>query len=548
MKQTYTLDDAQWNRLVQDVTTHFDDLTLKRGFQYYKQGCVQHLNMPAPLSIESSVEGSAYYRVRINLEKFSESRCSCPVGRPCKHIVASLLEFADEQGRSVFQLANAKTNAQPKSVVKSSLYPLPSTNEKQLALKKEQEEALNEQVSRIPELSITQWHRTFELCTASLNSTTRNAQFIEDTLKAIYQLKPELPSVAEHFFMLHSHLFVLSKLTSQINSQINNHQSYMAYQVHHVAAELQASIENKVAEASPIVIEAPHKLLTQETLTYIRKEMLTESNGYHYFLTHYLNVWIYWISPAQTQPLLYSDELEQLEVAAAELTFSLSHFSLIVAQIGMHLFQNNDLEAWKLLKVMKAKYELRSDYVLYFLSYLSQSANWDRLISWLIETAPLFSTFRNTSLPIYSDYWELAIGHQPEAEKLMWDTLVSMLPHSRSHYEQKLITMGAWKRWMDYHLSKGSDALDFRVTELAPLEKNAPDVLLPFYHQAVERYILNKNRDSYKAAVKLLKRLAKLYKKMKQETRWENYIAAFAFRNSRLRALQEELRKGKLLE
>ena len=100
---------------------------------------------------------------------------------------------------------------------------------------------------------------------------------------------------------------------------------------------------------------------------------------------------------------------------------------------------------------------------------------------------------------------------------------------------------------MDYQLSIGKEPLDFRVSVMQPIEKHEPELLLPFYHQAVERYILLKNRVSYKAAVKLLKRLSKLYKKIKQEERWEQFITAFASRHSRLRALQEELRKGKLI-
>jgi hypothetical protein len=35
---------------------------------------------------------------------------------------------------------------------------------------------------------------------------------------------------------------------------------------------------------------------------------------------------------------------------------------------------------------------------------------------------------------------------------------------------------------------------------------------------------------------------------MKNEERWETFIDAFSSRHSRLRALQEELRKGKLIE
>jgi hypothetical protein len=46
MMPTYSLDDDQWNMLVQDVAEHFDDVTLNRGFQYYKQGRILKLALP----------------------------------------------------------------------------------------------------------------------------------------------------------------------------------------------------------------------------------------------------------------------------------------------------------------------------------------------------------------------------------------------------------------------------------------------------------------------------------------------------------------------
>lgn len=36
MQPTYAMDDTQWSKLIQNVAYYFDDLTLKRGFQYYK--------------------------------------------------------------------------------------------------------------------------------------------------------------------------------------------------------------------------------------------------------------------------------------------------------------------------------------------------------------------------------------------------------------------------------------------------------------------------------------------------------------------------------
>ncbi|MBJ8193002.1 hypothetical protein JDS79_40395, partial [Bacillus cereus] len=93
--------------------------------------------------------------------------------------------------------------------------------------------------------------------------------------------------------------------------------------------------------------------------------------------------------------------------------------------------------------------------------------------------------------------------------------LVGMLPFAGGMYEEALLAHEKWRSWIDYQLSIRSEPLSFRLSVLQPIEKNAPELLLRFYHQAVERYVLEKNRASYKAAVKLLKRLFKLYKKMK---------------------------------
>jgi hypothetical protein len=138
------------------------------------------------------------------------------------------------------------------------------------------------------------------------------------------------------------------------------------------------------------------------------------------------------------------------------------------------------------------------------------------------------------------------LRHSPEAEPLLFETLAQMLPFSRTYYQETLLTYEKWEQWIDYQLATGGEPLEFRATTLAPIEKNAPEALLPFYHQAVERYVQQKNRDSYKLAVKLLKRLFRMYKKMKQEDRWMLFLETFTARYSRLRALQQELQKGNL--
>ncbi|RED58618.1 SWIM zinc finger family protein [Cohnella lupini] len=547
MIPTYELDDDQWNRLVQDVADHFDDVTLNRGFQYYKQNRVLKLTIPSHRYIKAIVEGSENYSVEINLDHFEACRCDCPVNVPCKHIFASVLKYAELHNRSTHALVNAKNLTATKSD-----NPSPAKTYGQARLleaKKSAESAarLKEQAKYIPKMDISQWHELFEHCTERITQGSRNTQFVNDMLEAIFRIKPSLSPDINRLFILHARLFVLSKLTKQPQDQSGYAYSYLAFHTHHAASDLQEAIEKDIADGAPAAGDGVNLPYTLQTLDYLRKEMLAETNDNHYFLSHYQQVWSQWLIPPVNETV-YSEEIGRLEEVAAEAGSSRTAFTLKMAKAGMYMHLSNDREAWKLLGSAKEVSGISAEYLTFFLNHLSRTEQWSRLTSWLTEIAPLLNLRRNNNIRSYSDYWEVAVQHLPDAEPQMWDTLASLLPLSRQIYEEKLLANEKWERWMDYHLSMDSDPLEFRVTDLQPIEKNAPELLLPFYHQAVERYVLHKNRDSYKSAVKMLKRLAKLYKKLKREPRWESFIDSFASRNSRLRALQEELRKGKLLE
>jgi hypothetical protein len=274
---------------------------------------------------------------------------------------------------------------------------------------------------------------------------------------------------------------------------------------------------------------------------------LTESPKLHYYSRLYDLLWRNWLRPARGDTKMYAEELDALQAAGPELGAALSRLPWLLARCRMHFLLTQDQETWELLREAAAGFDVRPDDLYPFLSDLAEAEQWQRLVDWLAEISPLLTGYRRDGLTQYAVYWETALEQLPDSEPLMWQTLAGMLPYSRDIYEEALLAHAKWREWMDYHLSAGREPLDFRVSVFQPIEKHAPEMLLPFYHQAVERYVIQKNRDSYKAAVKLLKRLFKLYKKTKQESRWELFLGAFTDRHSRLRALQEELRKGKLI-
>lgn len=551
MTLPFKINDDQWNMLIQDVADHFDEVTISRGFQYYKQGRVQGLTMSAPQYIEACVQGSDEYDVEMNLDFFSTSLCTCPVEGTCKHLMAVLLDYAFEQGRPVNMLVNARSivTFKPTTATHISAHATSYSKAVQIAAKKsENQSKLMEQSARIPTMSVIEWHELFKQYTVQLPQDIRSFQYVEQAMNRILQLKPKLPNDIEHFYMLNAYLFVLTQIIHKPRHYSEHYYSHGGNSKDPTITDLQESIETYFTSGEAMAVNPDNQSWLQQTLAYIRGEMLRESSEKRYYLDVYHSYWHYWISPNTSDIEPYSKELMKLEQAGKEQGSSLSRFQWMIAQTWMNLYMGKDNEAWILLKEAKTLAVIPSDISMYFLNYVSHHHQWNRLLAWLTALPPLFRSYRRDYLYKYMEYWELVINHLPEAEKPMWDTLIAMLPYSRPIYEEKLLQLGRWKQWMDYQLSTGRDPSEFRVSELQPFEKHAPEVLLPFYHQAVERYVMLKNRDGYKAAVKLLKRLAKLYRRIKLEQRWELFLTAFVGRYSRLRALQEELRKGKLLQ
>lgn len=543
MQPNYALDDAEWDKLISDAAYYFDDLTLKRGFQYYKQNRVQTFSISEPRKMRAMVEGRENYGVYISLDNFPGSYCDCPVDGPCKHIAAVLMYYADAQKRSVASLANAKAVISRPKAADAGAAASAGTGSRSALLKK--------LGGLIPGATVAQWREYLQLLTAPLAHTVRNPQYADRALAAIAEAKPQLSPAAGMLFKLHAHLFILENLLKPALPAAAPSLGYsLGYYTAVAVSELQAAVTGLMKNPLPLAAEPGEWPRVMDTLAYLRQEMLAEardrSRDQPYFSVCYDLLWRTWIAPNTDGATLYSEELDALRQAGQNLETAHSRQSLLLAESRMYFLLRDDRAAWELLRKASERPGIYPDELISFLVPLAEDGHWSRLTSWLAEIGPLL-TSRLYNLSDYAGYWKEAVRHVPENEPLMWDTLSGMLPLSREIYEDLLLDYGKWQDWMDYQLSSGKVPSDFRVSDLQPLEKNAPELLLPFYHQAAERFVLEKNRHSYKAAVKLMKRLAKLYKKLKREERWEEFLEAFTSRNSRLRALQEELRKGKLI-
>ncbi|MFC5528231.1 SWIM zinc finger family protein [Cohnella yongneupensis] len=532
------MDDQTWQRLVNDVAEHFEDITLKRGFQYYRQKRVAGLMDTGNGSLQAVVEGGEVYRVHVDLDFFEVSRCDCPVNGYCKHIAAVLMVYAERHGRSVHALANADTLAELRSApVKSA-----SSGGKVSSIDKLRKAKL--EAASLAGANVDTWREWFRSCTARVADITRNPMFVKQALKTIRDNQPSLSAGEQPIFQLNARLYLLENLFAPLG---NTSSYFLGYYSQLAVTDLVHELEGVLGAPLPAERDPVREARLLETLSFVRTGMLRHSQASPTFASVYGSMWQQWLYPArEPEVFAYEAELDRLAAEREALNGAYDSLYGALARARMQFYAGRDEEAMKELNATGRFRDGRSESALAFMDELKRGEEWPRLLAWLTGTEELFESDRRTIEP-YFGLWDELVRENPEAESGMWSALIAMLPASGHFYEERLQHYGFWEVWLDYHLSIGTDPLELRATALQPAEKEAPEMLLPFYHQAVERYVSLRNRDGYKAATKLLKRLAKLYKKLKRSERWESFFDAFSERHSRLRALQEELRKGKLL-
>jgi len=429
--------------------------------------------------------------------------------------------------------------------------------------------------------SVAQWLRWIRDCAASANSTQHQPSYNYEVRSLVQDAKPELSAEQEWLLELHVGLFLLRKHWTY---------GYTGYYVNIARTETMNDILRQLALGLPTeTIDSPWELL-QDTVAYIRQTALHEKALASVYLDVYVELWIRFLAPGAHSPRRFEEELTRLEEEASrgdggdiaepdaaneQMVAELEGVESIVAVEGvgaargaatpagsrshkrsllflagarawMYYWLGEDRQAWQQLE-HAAQEQLKPAQVLRFLNVLEEAEDWSRLEAWMSECATDRLGGQYGNLRAYGGYWDIVVEQRPEAEGRMWEAITSLLPLSRNLYVERLLRYGRWRLWIDYQISMGEDPLDFRARDLQPIEKGDPEAPLPWYHQSVERHILLRNRDGYKRAVKLLKRLAKLYKKLKREPRWEAYVDGIAKQYSRLRAFQEELRKGKLI-
>ncbi|MGI2327713.1 hypothetical protein [Planococcus sp. YIM B11945] len=135
-----------------------------------------------------------------------------------------------------------------------------------------------------------------------------------------------------------------------------------------------------------------------------------------------------------------------------------------------------------------------------------------------------------------------------ELSEADWEDLFKQFGHyGLPAYSTYLIEKQLYKQWAELHHMHNSPLYFAEECGLKEVQHAAPEFALPLYHRYAFAHLEERNRTSYKQAVRIWKKMKAACKKSGQMDFWTAYMTEIQTQNKRLRALQEEIEKGNLL-
>lgn len=517
------------NYLVTAMRELFDATILERGWHYYHRSHIEKITV-SEREVEAIVRGTKTYRVTLDLQFITYSECSCPYDGYCKHMAAVCFQIYAFYGRPELLLQELKHHALSRS-------------KRSAAMKARAQK--NAEAAEPPALgnSPREWHKYFDLQFYGYSVTNQHAveDFYAIALEKLSGLAAGWQAELRHFFLVHVLLFVLRKLDQ---FYAHNHTTYLSYYLEmgcrKVAAQAMEQLEQALEQMPrrQIALLRPSDL--DETAEIVSELVFRDSPQVVSGIDVFRLLWTRLLDDPDRTPREIARLRKELFSHAED---SYPRKMRILALAHFDVMASEDEEAFR---VMQQANLHEVDLYFWYLREFRRTDQWDRLHAWLRRLLPYLRQAKQEHFRTVCGYWVEVTSRQPSDEEWV-QVMVSLLPRSYYYYTDYLMKSGRYKQWVDLQLSHRIMPSNLYSEELKQVEAHDPGLLLPLYHQAAERYILEKNRPAYKSAVRLLRRLRSCYGKLKQEERWNDFIRRFAAKYSRLRAFQEELRKGKLI-
>lgn len=496
----------------------------------YRSGLVYNVDFDGyTLSGTAEADGTIY-SVNIPIQKTSESYCDCFSATQCEHMLAVLLSAASSFGKVGDVLTLFKKKNKPalppirtaRQVLQTTLFEETDYESWLVYFEKEYDSYKAEQTR----LSYKQMYFLMNIFSEFYMRIERKA--------------PRIVTVHE-LFKLNAALFCFEKLLQEIE-EFEEKGLYSYHQPVQIVRLFVDKIDGLIRDLRTESLSAELQPVLQETARAIHCIFFATTSYIpeRFFLYHYA-----WHELLFEESLI-KEEKVRIDQKMQPVLKALAHAHLL-------FLQKQDDEA---IEILSKQTPRLVHLYFHWLEDLLHSMQWDRAKRWLSFTYnQVKETMIENSEPYFiKDIVQMfvkayeAYANQMNEQAGYEMILQELLPYSFDAYEHYLLAKEQYHTWTELHLFYGFDAIECLKEPLKEVEKAAPEAALPLYHIAVVNAIDEKNRKSYRRAVRYLKKLRTLYKKLKRTDEWQTYIIMITSSHSRLRALQEEMRKGKLID
>jgi SWIM zinc finger len=515
-----------------------DARLVQKGLMLYRQGMVGPVSIGED-SVTATVQDVTPVKVRLDLTFLSMSECSCPNEGLCRHQMA------------VFFSAFAKIGSVAEWV------------EEWREPMKEKKEFTNWGIQTAKDLikangvlkpDYSRWVHSFEVSFDTLLATKNyTSPFIITELFQIYERRIHASAPVEQEWRLLYELvgIVVSFKKLAVLSEQAGHTEDMVRRAYlHL-------FHNMMDDAEDLVQKIGIQSLPFDFDEFILKlkddafELLTAVRG-----LELERVYLYrllWTHLFKKKPWR-EEEIRKINERLKELHDWENPLPLTIAGIHLNFLLGADEPGLKMIGHIED--EVITPYLIHWIDLLSHQKAWKRvapLIDLFLQKIKGYleelggyhscSSFTKTAVKAIAPYCA-----ENGRTDLFERALTQTLPYSFADYEYLLFERGQFDRWGELQAYVGLNYYDLPKDRLKIVEKEKPEVLLGMLHQLAQREIEQKNRQSYKLAVRHLKKIRTLYKKMKRPDDWEYFFDTLLDKTKRLRAFHEECKRSKLIE
>lgn len=520
------------NALARYLRDHFTVERLDGGWEDFHKRRVEDAELKHGIEIHALVRETKAHEVILNLEAIDKSECSCSDGDHCKHIAAVVFALFAPHGRPELLLQQLKQAIHVRTRQQQS---------KQQTNARAAEKRQDRLDPPTPDQSPGYWQRFFDqqFYGFSLNQQQSIELFHSAAKESLRPYGKSWERPLRELYALHLIVFIMRKIEQ---FYIDTKTSYLSYYIETgckaVARQCHEDMQQLIPEMDIAGIAKKYPAYWKETLAMIAEAALTGKDSPLSWSTVYRGLW--WRMADEREWLREERARLQKLLTASDLPARRKD-ALVLAEAHFTLMEEGDGAARERMDRLVRR-EPR-DFFMYLHACYQEEA-WERMLAWLRWLLPVMQKAQQEDLRQFCHYWIEAVQRQTNDAEWV-HVMVALLPRTYTFYTTYLMKAGRYRAWIDLQLANRVSPLNLYSPDLQTVENHDPALVLPLYHQAVERCIAEKNRTAYQNAMRLLKKLNALYKKLERPAVWEEYIYRLAVKYSRLRALQEELRKGK---